>query len=169
MGSFAPSLKFVLEREGGFVDDPDDPGGATNQGVTQSVYDEYRIVSGLQLRSVAGITDEEVKTIYRERYWLPSKGDKIPDQLALVHFDTAVNMGVGTAARMLQTALSMTVVDGIIGKKTLAAAQTSGLIAIGRYMSLRITRYIVLVKTNAKLEKFLRGWLHRLGALLQAI
>ena len=70
--SFSDSLSMVLQFEGGFVDNPDDPGGATNQGVTQAVYDRFRAEHGLAIQSVRLIQSNEVAAIYQVEYW-PSR------------------------------------------------------------------------------------------------
>lgn len=72
--NFESCLAFVLAEEGGFVDHPDDPGGATNMGITQSVYDAARISGGLPLRSVRAIDPAETHAIYRHRYWAAVRG-----------------------------------------------------------------------------------------------
>lgn len=163
-------LSFVLEHEGGFSDDPADPGGATNYGITQRTYDVWRDDRGLSRRSVLGIEHAEVETIYDERYWTPGKCASLPPPLDLIHFDTCVNVGVDTAARTLQTALGITLVDGVIGTKTLEQVRVVDTIeTAARYCSLRTTRYLALVHMRPSLRKFLRGWLHRVGDLLQAV
>ena len=72
--AFRAALPFVLRWEGGFVHHPDDPGGATNQGVTQRVYDAWRAGEGLGQRSVRLIDDDEVRAIYETGYWLHEGG-----------------------------------------------------------------------------------------------
>lgn len=170
MSRFDECLTFVLTREGGFVNDPADPGGATNQGVTQAVYDQWRRDRSQAEQSVSSISPSEVAAIYHERYWTPARCAEMPKPIDLFHFDAAVNNGVGTANRMLQTCLNQNIIDGIIGPRTLAnlAANDPNVLA-GRYANQRITRYIVLSMTNPSLKKFLKGWLRRVGALLDAM
>lgn len=100
--AFAQSIPFVLRWEGGFVDHPADPGGRTNKGVTQKVYDRWRARQGLAPRDVKFIDEAEVHAIYETDYWLPPRCDLLSRPLDLVQFDTAVNMGVGRAVRLLQ-------------------------------------------------------------------
>jgi lysozyme family protein len=123
--NFAPSLALVLQHEGGFVDDPQDPGGATNKGVTQAVYDDWRAGEGLFKRSVRYINDYEVGAIYRRRYWNACRCDDLPSGLDYCIFDFAVNSGVNRAARYLQRAVGA-VEDGQVGPATIArvAAQS---------------------------------------------
>lgn len=101
---FERALAFVLRWEGGYSDHPQDPGGATNMGITQATYDRWRRSQGLPTRPVREISMEEVRAIYRDRYWepLPARYAEKDPALALALFDLAVNSGVGTAIRALQ-------------------------------------------------------------------
>lgn len=100
--TFETALQQILKWEGGFVDHPADPGGATNQGVTQATYDAHRARAGLPTRSVEFISTSEVESIYREAYWLRAGcPDIAPPALALCVFDAAVNSGVGAALKWL--------------------------------------------------------------------
>ena len=93
--AFDSALKFVLRWEGGFVDHPNDPGGRTNKGITQKVYDGWRGRQGRAAQDVQLIGDDEVHSIYASDYWVPPRCDLLATPLDLVQFDTAVNMGVG--------------------------------------------------------------------------
>lgn len=165
--AFDAALPFVLSWEGGFVNHPNDPGGATNKGVTQKVYDDWRARQGKSARDVRQLQDEELQAIYQTDYWLPPRCDLLRQQLDLVQFDTAVNMGVGRALRFLQSSLGCAV-DGQFGPVTQRAAADCDLTAtITTYCSEREAFYRRLAE-NAKLEVFLKGWLNRLNALRAA-
>lgn len=100
MTPFRKALEFTLRWEGGYVNDSRDPGGATNQGVTQATYDHWRQSNGLSRQPVRGIAQDEVEQIYYENYWLRAGCDQTePLGLAISVFDFAVNSGVGTALR----------------------------------------------------------------------
>lgn len=163
--AFAAALPFVLQWEGGFVNHPADPGGATNKGVTQKVYDGWRARQGLPARSVRHIEEGEVHAIYHTDYWVPPRCDVLARQLDLVQFDTAVNMGVGRAVRLLQKAAGCEV-DGAFGPGTLQAVEACdpGTV-IGDYCDAREAYYRLLVERNPKLGVFLKGWLNRLNSL----
>ena len=162
---FEKSLPFVLRWEGGFVDHPDDPGGRTNKGVTQKVYDKWRAGQGLESRDVKLIEDSEVEAIYESGYWIPPRCDVLHDELDLVQFDTAVNMGVGRAVRFLQTALDCGV-DGDFGPKTEQAARGCDLgSTIIAYCDAREAFYRRLAERKPRLNVFLKGWMNRLNAL----
>lgn len=163
------ALPFVLRWEGGFVDDPDDPGGRTNQGITQKAYDGWRRRQGLAAQDVKLIADAEVQAIYETDYWVPPRCDLLDDPLNLVQFDTAVNMGVGRAVRFLQSA-SGCGVDGDFGPRTeraVAGCDHGELVA--KYCDSREAYYRRLVEKNPKLGKFLKGWLNRLDALRREV
>lgn len=102
--NFDPCLAIVLVYEGGKVNDPRDPGGRTNRGVTQRVYDDFRVLRGLPKRTVYEITNAEVNLIYRAGYWEKIKGDDLPRGLDLAVFDPAVNSGPGRALKWLSSA-----------------------------------------------------------------
>lgn len=121
--NFDKCLALVLVHEGGYVNHPRDPGGATNRGVTQAVYDAYRKTRARPVQSVKFITDDEVKAIYRFQYWDRVQGDLLPAGLDYAVFDFAVNSGVGRASKYLQAVVG-TPQDGVIGARTLAAIQS---------------------------------------------
>jgi lysozyme family protein len=123
---FARALPRVLAHEGGYVNDPHDPGGATNRGITFRVYDAYRTRKGLPTRDVRAIAAAEVSEIYRLQYWDAVQGDALPPGLDYVLFDGAVNSGPAQSIKWLQRALGNVAVDGQIGQATLAAVMAHG-------------------------------------------
>lgn len=122
---FKEALARVLIHEGGKVDHPKDPGGRTNKGITQRVYNGWRTKNSLPLRDVYQIADMEVEAIYRFQYWEPIKADFLPPGVGYVVFDGAVNSGPRQSTKWLQRALgpSAGAVDGVVGSVTLTAAQ----------------------------------------------
>lgn len=96
-GGFARALTRVLRYEGGYSDHPDDPGGATNQGITQRTYDAWRDRHGVERQSVKHITPQEVEGIYHANYWLKAGCDQLPPAVAAATFDAAVHSGVTQA------------------------------------------------------------------------
>jgi lysozyme family protein len=114
----------VLVYEGGKCQDAHDPGGRTNQGVTQGTYNMYRRSKGLAVRDVWLMDAAERDEIYTVHYWAPVHGDELPTGLSFAVFDAAVNSGVGQAGKWLQRALGshyQGANDGIVGGKTLQA------------------------------------------------
>ena len=90
---FDRAMRFVLRWEGGFVNHPNDPGGATNKGVTQNVYHKWLQKHDRSIQDVIHITDEEVHEIYFQNYWKAAKCDELDgrDSLQIALFDTAIN------------------------------------------------------------------------------
>lgn len=122
--NFATCLRKVLVHEGGYVNHPKDPGGATNKGVIQRTYDAWRRSKGLPTQSVRNITDAEVEAIYRRDYWNKVSGDQLPRGVDYVTFDAGVNSGPSRGVKWLQRVLGVAQ-DGAAGPKTQAAANAS--------------------------------------------
>ncbi|GEM_PF-650377 len=153
--SFEEAYAFVRRWEGGYVHDPDDPGGATNMGITQGTYDAWRREKGLPPQDVRALTPEEARAIYLERYWASSGAATIPSPaLAMIHFDTAVNMGVGRAREFLQ--------------RIQEGGRSSPREMVEAYLDLRLNRYLEIADQYPSQRKFLAGWLNRLRDLAEA-
>ena len=122
-GLFHAALERVLVHEGGKADHPKDPGGRTNKGITQRVYNGWRTKSYLPVRDVWRISDNEVEAIYRFQYWEPIRGDQLPPGVGYVIFDGAVNSGPSQSVKWTQRALGDAAgkVDGVLGSVTLTA------------------------------------------------
>jgi uncharacterized protein (TIGR02594 family) len=167
--AFERALAHVLEMEGGYSDDPYDPGGPTNKGILLREYAEWRGVTldtlntDTMKRELQRIPTETVRAIYLERYWRPASCAEMPAALAMMHFDAAVNHGIGAAIRMLQQAVG-TDVDGEIGPLTRAAVAQSPLAkTLAVYAEIRRRRYRAL----PHFWRFGRGWLRRVDATLR--
>lgn len=157
--NFGKCLSLVLVHEGGYVNDPHDPGGATNKGVTQAVYDGWRKSHGQAVQSVRHISVDEIAGIYRMLYWDRVRGDDLPSGLDYAVFDFAVNSGVNRAAKYLQ-ALAGAAQDGLIGKGTLgavAAKDTRGL--IGALCDRRVS----FLRNLSTFWRFGKGWTRRVA------
>lgn len=142
---FERALQWVLLHEGGYVDDPADPGGATNYGITQRIYDAWRRRQGLAPKPVREITPQEVHDIYKAFYWEPIQGqvERWAQAIALILFDTRVHHSFKT-----YEALSAQLwLQGVSG-----------------YRDARTRHFQNLAQGPRK--KFLKGWLNRLQALL---
>lgn len=166
MSRFDECLTFVLKREGGFSNHPADKGGATNRGITQKVYDDYRETNQ---RSVRYIGEREVRDIYQANYWMPAKCGVLPVPVDLVVFDSAVHLGVSRSARLLQQAVGV-VADGNIGPITIDAVKEMKPVELAEDMiDLRRAFYNRIVDNNPSQKVFLKGWGNRLDALEKAI
>ena len=95
------------------MDDPHDPGGRTAYGITQKTYDAWRTRHGLPVRDVWLITESEKQSIYKTEYWDTIGGDRLPQGVAMVAFDLAVNSGVSRALKALSATQGLSEVDRI--------------------------------------------------------
>lgn len=169
VGDFDRALPIILRSEGGYVNDPDDPGGETNFGITTRTYHAFLKRSSQEPRSVRSITEDEVKAIYWYSYWLSAQCDRLPWPLKLIHFDCAVNCGVSAATRQLQRALGLEA-DGIMGPITIARSAPAGPRECYRYLLERTFFYRSLVRRTPTAAKFLAGgWLGRIEDLYREI
>jgi lysozyme family protein len=153
------ALAAVIQHEGGFVNDPRDPGGATNRGITQAVYDDWRASHGLPLQSVRNLVNAEVEAIYRTRYWDAIRGDDLPSGVDYCTFDFAVNSGVNRASRFLQNAAGVTA-DGKIGPVTLAAVAAIPPLLLIRAVCAARLDFLHHLET---FDRFGRGWTARVN------
>ncbi len=155
--NFEQALAKVLAHEGGFVDHPRDPGGATNYGITQAVARQH----GYQgdMRDLPRAT---AARIYEMSYWIPIRADDLPDALRLPVFDAAVNSGVRRAVQWLQELVG-TQQDGLIGPITLAAVRNQNPHRLAaRYAGRRLMFLTQLPTWDA----FGRGWARRVAGNL---
>lgn len=163
---FEDILIDLLKREGGFVNDPDDRGGATNLGITIGTLKAH----GLDLDGDGDIDIDDVKAIdfgvakklYKDKYWTPAKVSMISQHLQPIFFDMVVNHGQRHATRILQKAANACghnlAVDGIVGKNTWNASVTTSL---QRVVAYRILFFAGIVHSDKSQETFWFGWLNR--------
>jgi len=142
---FNDALKQILKWEGGYVNNPNDNGHATNKGITQHTYDVYRKKKKLPSKSVKYITQGEVNEIYFQNYWKACKCDTMSPAMAIVVFDTAVNMGTGKPQEYF---------------KELGYNCT-----VEQFISRREKSYHNFVAHDKTQQVFLKGWLNRLNDL----
>src|SRR5439155_21376706 len=103
--NFDACLAFTLREEGGYVDDPADPGGATNMGVTLATYRQWSEDPVLGPAQIRDMTRRTACAIYRSLYWYPLRADAIPSGVDLCVFVMGVNVGICDSARILQRML----------------------------------------------------------------
>lgn len=161
IGTYEQALKLVLEHEGGYVNHPRDPGGATNKGVTQRVYDEYRRKRNEPLRSVKHIEAVEVGDIYKSQYWNAVKGNELPAGVDYCIFDFAINSGPRRAIKFLQKAVSA-VPDGVLGPATLAAVKAANPAILINAICTARQRYLESLDT---FSVFGKGWTRRVAGV----
>lgn len=154
------ALKHILKYEGGYVNHKDDPGGRTNLGVTQRVWEEWTGKPATE-EDMRGLTVAMVSPLYKKRYWDAVRGDDLPSGVDLCVFDCAVNAGVGRASKFLQQAVGVTA-DGQIGSMTVAATTAKPAEeVIEAFCNLREAHY----KSLSTFATFGKGWMNRLGAV----
>ena len=159
--NFAKALEFVLLHEGGFVSHPQDPGGATNKGVTIATFRAWRRNTKATIAQLKAITDAEVSEIYYDWYWMPVRGDALPNGVDVMAFDKSVNAGPARAARHLQIAAGLTgnEVDGRIGPRSLFAVAGQDPALVIASMGEQSEQHYRSLRT---FDVFGRGWLNRL-------
>jgi lysozyme family protein len=172
MASFDVFLPMVLRFEGGYVDDPADPGGETNKGITMTVFQHCaHELLGIDPTSqnLKNLTDGQAGRIYKVLYWDKIRGDALESQnLANIVCDFYVNAGTN-ATKLLQSIVAglgaQVVQDGVIGTATLQALRSLDSQEVyRRYRQGRIDYYQRLVNARPSLSKFLDGWLNRVNA-----
>jgi len=150
---FDYAVEKVMEIEGGYVNDPTDPGGETKFGISKRTFPQEDIFN---------LTRDRARELYLHHYWLPGKCAQLPKRLRLIYFDMCVLHSQFTAVKVLQRALNgagiSTVVDGILGEATLKNATYLEPERLRAYRVLRIAR-IVIAKPSQ--EKFWFGWYKR--------
>ena len=168
LAAFNRALKFTLQWEGGYSNHPLDRGGETNRGITQPVYAAWRGKNRLPRRSVGFITDSEVRSIYEQEYWETARCGLLPERLAVVHFDTAVNSGTGRATKFLQQALGVPVTKRFDPLTVQAVKMCDPQQTLTKYLDLKESFYRALGARPSQ-KVFLKGWLNRLNALRKEV
>jgi lysozyme family protein len=152
------SFDLMLASEGGYANHPSDPGGRTNLGVTQKVWEEWvgRESNEKEMRS---LTKEMVEPLYKRKFWDACRCDDLPSGIDYLVFDMAVNAGVGRAAKLLQHCVNVTV-DGAIGSITIAAVKSRDTEELIEKFSEARELFYRGLKT---FDVFGRGWLNRVA------
>jgi lysozyme family protein len=165
--AFDTCLAFTLREEGGYVDNPTDPGGATNMGITLATYREWSDNPDLAAAQVQDMTQRTAKAIYRTSYWNPLRADALPAGVDLSVFDMGVNAGIWRSARLLQRAIGFTgdEVDGCIGPETLAAAAKCDARSLVDDLA---QRQAAFYRSLDDFDTFGEGWLNRTRARQRA-
>jgi lysozyme family protein len=152
----------VLVHEGGYVDHPDDPGGATKWGVTTGTYRVWRRSRGLPPKPVKYMTVSEADNIYRSRYWAPINGDRLPIGIDYTVYDASVNSGVGRGPKWMQAAIKVKV-DGKVGGQTLKALDDLDEAATIRVIKVAAAKRLGFLKGLSIWGTFGRGWARRVS------
>ena len=145
---FDRAFTIVIGEEGGYSNDPNDPGGETNFGICKRDHPDV---------DIKNLTLDGAKQIYRPGYWDTIKGDELPWPMCLYLFDASVNQGAEIARKILQRALQ-TIQDGVLGPQTMALAAKSNEWHAARVMAFRAIRY----QSTRNFDIDGEGWLTRL-------
>jgi lysozyme family protein len=158
IGNFDTCFDLMLAHEGGYVDHPKDPGGRTNLGVTQRVWEEWlgRPVSEKEMRA---LTPAMVKPLYKRKYWDAVRADDLVDGVDYCVFDVAVNSGPGRAIKFLQSSVGVTA-DGGFGPRTLAAVKEAEK-EPARLIEMYCARRLEFLQSLKTFETFGKGWSRR--------
>lgn len=156
--NFDSAFERVLKVEGGFVNNPLDPGGSTNMGITEAVARRVGYKGPMQ-----DLSKDLAKRIYLEEYWRPMRADEMPPAIRYTLFDSAVNSGVRQATVWLQRALGVAD-DGSLGAKTLAAANAANPDALRTRIVAQRLRFLTNLNNFGA---FGRGWTRRCCDLLE--
>ncbi|MBS0427618.1 MAG: glycoside hydrolase family 108 protein [Proteobacteria bacterium] len=157
--TFDEAFDRLLGHEGGYVNDPRDPGGETNWGITVAVARR----EGYQ-GPMRDLPCDTAKAIYRRKYWNAVRADELPDSVRFDVFDAAVNHGPVQSAKWLQRTVGTTA-DGVIGAQTVAAARIAGPLIAAHFNGERLQFYTDL----GTWPTFGKGWARRVASNLKRL
>lgn len=156
--TFAKAMPHVFSEEGGYVDHPKDPGGATNLGITLGTLSawEGHTVTKAQVKA---LTKAKATEIYRVNYWNKISGDDLPSGVDYAVFDFAINSGPARSVKMLQKVVGVAQ-DGVIGARTLTAVRK---MAPDRVINALCDARLAWLKTLGTFKTFGKGWTARVS------
>ena len=151
---FNEIIEDVIEKEGGYIDDPVDPGGETKYGISKRAFPK---------EDIKNLTIDKAKDIYYNKYWKPSKAYLIHHDLQHIYFDMCVNFGIIGAGKVLQRAINGKYkagleLDGRVGPKTLKALKN---LEPDRLRAYRVLKFATIVVSKQSQEKYWYGWFKR--------
>ena len=154
LSEFNDIIEQVLMHEGGYVNDPVDPGGETKYGISKKAYPD---------ENIKDLTVERAKELYKRDYWDKYRVGDLSNHIRHGYFDMCVNMGGYRAIKILQEACNSKnsnkiAMDGRIGTMTIGAASS---LEDFRLRAYRVMYYAELVMKKPKLEKYWVGWFRR--------
>ena len=158
MSNFDKAFELLIGNEGGYVNNPSDPGGETNWGITKAV-----AVANGYTGDMRAMPKETAKGIYKKMYWDKLQCDQLPFVVAFQLFDAGVNHGNSQAVKFLQRALSV-VDDGVIGAKTIAATNSLDDLQIVMLFNAERIEFYAALKT---FSTFGKGWVRRVASNLK--
>lgn len=168
MANSSKLIPFILQWEGGFVNDPDDLGGATNKGITIGAFTEYKKRKGQKAPTVTdlkNISDAEWRDVFKSLYWDRWKADEIKSQpVANILVDwvwASGSHGIKRPQRLLGVKA-----DGIVGKQTITALNAMDAATLFKRIKDDRSKFIdEICKARPKNEKYRKGWMNRINAI----
>ena len=155
MSDFNVALVLTLKHEGGYADNPNDPGGATNMGITQAD------MPGVNLRT---LTPAQAGIFYCKKFWNPFYNEIANQNVANKLFDLGVLFGIGTAVEILQQVLAIKM-DGNFGPVTLAAVNASDAASLLlAYRTAMVARAVAIGAQRPAERVFVAGWINRINS-----
>ena len=172
MADSSKLVPFILSKEGGYVNDKDDSGGATNFGITLATWRKVGYDKNgdgvINEKDIKLLTEDDFHRVFKRNYWDACKADQIKDQsVANLLVDFAYNSGVTRVSKFIQKIVGVTV-DGIIGSKTIQAINNYPRGQRQLFAALRQRRINYLngiVIANPTQKKFYNGWMNRVNAI----
>lgn len=155
----------ILKHEGGFVDHPSDPGGATNKGITIATFRRYIKPNGTAA-DLKRLTTDQAVVVYKRQYWDAVSADLLPHGVDYCVADFAVNSGPSRGAKELQRIVGASV-DGKIGPQTIAAVRKMAPKDIIRQLCARRLAFMRSLKGGKLWVSFGRGWQRRVDDVLK--
>ena len=156
--NFDKAIAALLISEGGFVNNPKDPGGMTNLGVTKTVWEGWTGHDATET-TMRNLSTSDVTPLYRKKYWDAVQGDSLPSGLDYCVFDTAVNSGAGRSIKLLQRSIGVAE-DGAIGPNTLAAILVAD---VGQLIDKYCAARQDFLQSLATFDTFGKGWTRRVS------
>ena len=158
MSDFDKAFELLIGNEGGYVNNPADPGGETNWGITRAVAIDNGYTGNMK-----SMPKETAKQIYKKMYWEKLQCDQLSFVVAFQLFDAGVNHGNSQAVKFLQRALSV-VDDGVIGAKTIATTNSLDDLQIVMLFNAERIEFYSSLKT---FSTFGKGWVRRVASNLK--
>lgn len=172
MAEFTQAFQLMIAHEGGYGNDPDDPGGETYKGVARKIHSKWEGWTKVDmLKRQAGFPgnldkdielQQDVEDFYRVNFWNKIKGDDITDQdVANSIFDFGVNAGTGTSASLAQMVIGAKA-DGVIGPVSVDLLNKfNSEHFLASFTVAKIARYISIIKKRPTSRKYFYGWVCR--------
>ena len=164
MTDLEKTMSIIETVEGGYVNDPDDPGGETKYGISKRSYPNT---------DIKNLTLSEAQKLYKKDFWEKYKCDKMPYPVNTAYMVSVINMPYKTAGSLLQKAISVggnpILIDGYVGPKTLKALNNSDSLKVASLFVNYCLVYYRKLASSGRLKKYLRTWTYRLMIVINEV